>query len=122
MNVFELFGSIAIKGGDTATRQIDNLDKSGKKAAKTVGTLETVSVAAGKAMKIAFIGAAAAIGLITVGLTKAVKEAADLEQITVAYEVLIGNVEKAGKVIADIKKHQQKHHFSLKISRNRARP
>jgi len=114
MNVFELFGSIAIKGGDDANRQIDNLDKGGKRASSSVGRLEKVSVAAGKAMKIAFIGAAAAIGLLAVGLTKAVKEAADLEQITVAYEVLIGDVEKAGKVINDIKKASAKTPFQFK--------
>ncbi len=122
MNVFELFGSIAIKGGDDANRQIDNLDKGGKRASNSVGRLEKASALAGKAMKIAFIGAAAAIGLLAVGLTKAVKEAADLEQITVAYEVLIGDVEKAGKVINDIKKHQQKPRFNLKILQNKARP
>ena len=114
MNVFELFGSIAIKGGDDANRQIDHLDKNGKKASKSVGNLEKVTVAAGKAMKIAFIGAAAAIGLVAVGLTKAVSEAADLEQITTAYEVLIGDVEKAGKVIADIKKASAKTPFQFK--------
>jgi len=114
MNVFELFGSIAIKGGDDANRQIDNLDKGGKRASSSVGRLEKASALAGKAMKIAFIGAAAAIGLLAVGLTKAVKEAADLEQITVAYEVLIGDVEKAGKVINDIKKASAKTPFQFK--------
>jgi len=114
MNVFELFGSIAIKGGADANRQIDNLDKGGKRASNSVGRLERASVAAGKAMKIAFIGVAAAIGLVAVGLTKAVKEAADLEQITTAYEVLIGDVKEAGKVIEDIKKASAKTPFQFK--------
>lgn len=114
MNVFEMFGDITLKGGEAAGRQLDKFDSKGKKASKSIVALQKVSVAAGKAIKFAFVGAAAAVGLLTVGLTKAVKEAADLEQISVAYEVLIGDVVMAAKVIEDIKKKSAKTPFQFK--------
>ncbi len=114
MNIFELFGSISLKGGKEATANVEAFDKSGQKAAKSVTNLEKAAKLTGKAMKVAFIGAAAAAAALTAGLTKAVKEAADLEQISTAYEVLIGDVEKAGKVIDDIKKASARTPFQFK--------
>ena len=114
MNVFELFGSIELKGGKDANAQIDKFDRNGRKASKSVITLEKVTTAAGKAMKVAFVAAAAAAALLTVGIKKAVSEAADLEQIGVAYEVLIGSAEKAGKVIDKIKKAAASTPFQFK--------
>lgn len=103
MNIFEMFGTVALKGGETVERQLDGIDNKGKQASKAVDRLGDVSEKAGKLMKRAFLVSLAGATALTAGIVKLLGEAGSMETISVAYEVLIGNAEKAKTTIADLK-------------------
>lgn len=74
-----------------------------KKAGDSLTTLGKVATKAGKVTEMAFKAAVAGIVAVAAVAKKAIEEAADMETIAVSFDVLIGNAEKAKKVIADLR-------------------
>ncbi len=82
------------------------VSKAADKAGNSLGSLGRTTAKVSKSMARSMAGAAAAVGglvLLFKGLKTGITQAANFEQIDVSFEVLIGNAEKAKKVVGELR-------------------
>lgn len=94
---------VIIDGKQFVTKATKEVEHGIKEMAKTTNDKSKAMVVAASTVKIAFAAVAAALGGLAVLTGKALKEAADMESVSVAFEVLIGDVEKAKKTLKDLR-------------------
>lgn len=95
--------SVIINGKEFVSKATKEAEKGIKNMSNTADIKSKAMIASATAVKVAFAGIAAAIGGLALLTGKALKEAADMETVSTSFNVLIGDVEKAKKTIADLR-------------------
>ena len=95
--------SVIINGKQYVTQATKEAEGGISSMAKTTDVKSKAMVIAANTVKIAFAGITVAIGGLAILTKKALQEAADMETTTTAFNVLIGDVGRAKKVIADLR-------------------
>jgi tape measure domain-containing protein len=95
--------NVVINGKEFVSPEAKKAGTSLKELGKETTTQSKIMAAGAVAAKAAFASMAVGIVAVTALVKKAITEAADMETMTTSFEVLIGNTEKAKKVISDLR-------------------
>lgn len=94
---------VTIDGKEYVSQEALKASQSINDMAKNTDAKSKAMVVAASTVKIAFAAVAAAVGGLAVLTAKAIKEAADMQTVSTSFEVLIGDVDKAKRTIADLR-------------------